>query len=102
MGPGVTARRRWFGGLVLLLALGLLIAGETILKARLRGLGFVLYWLCCLVLTGAAIVVAWADACAVQQKGRREAKELVENTLGDIQADVRRKTRPPGLGPEKG
>ena len=102
MGRGLTARRRWFGGLVLLLALGLLIAGESILKARLQGLGFVLYWLFCLVLTGSAILAAWLEACAVQRKGRREARELVENTLGDIEADVRRKTRPPGLGPEKG
>lgn len=101
MGRGVIARRRWFGGLVLLLALGLLIAGETILKARLQGLGFVLYWLCCLMLTAAAIVVAWVDARAVQSKGRREARELVENTLGDIEADVHRKTRPPGLSSGK-
>lgn len=102
MGRGGISWRRWFGGLVLLLALGFLIAGETILKARLQGLGFVLYWLCCFVLTGAAIVAAWLDACAVQRKGRLEARKLVEHTLGDIEADVRRKTRPPGLGPEKG
>ena len=94
MGLGVTARRRWFGGLVLLTALGLLIAGETIFKDNLRGWGFLLYWLVCLALTGVAIIVAWLDARAVQRKSRREARELVENTLGKIETDVRQKIPP--------
>lgn len=90
MGLGFTSRRRVLGGLVLLAALGLLIAGETILKRSLQGLGFLLYWMICLLLTGTAIVLAWLDACAVRQKGRREARALVERTLGKIQEDVRR------------
>ncbi len=98
MSLGVTARRRWFGGLILLTALGLLIAGETILKGKLQGLSFLLYWLLCFVLTGAALIVAWVDACAVRRKSRREARELVQHTLGKIEADVRRKTNEPGPG----
>jgi hypothetical protein len=94
MGLGVTARRRWFGGLVLLAALVLLIAGETILKDNLRGWGFLLYWLLCFAFTGLAIIAAWLDARAVQRKSRRDARELVEHTLGKIEADVRRKSRP--------
>ena len=90
MGLGVTGRRRVLGGLVLLAALGLLIAGETILKSNLQGLAFLLYWLLCLVLTGAAIIIAWVDASAVRRKGRREARELVERTLGKIEEDIRR------------
>lgn len=102
MGLSVTARRRWVGGLLLLAALGLLIAGETILKGRLQGMGFLLYWLLCFVLTGATIIVAWLDACAVQRKSRQEARELVERTLCKIERDARRKSRPPGLEQEEG
>jgi hypothetical protein len=102
MGLGVTARRRWFGVLVLLTALLLLIAGETILRGNLRGWGFLLYWSLCFVFTGLAIVVAWLDARAVQRKSRLEARELVERTLGKIEDDVRRKSRPQRPEQEEG
>lgn len=72
----------------------MLIAGETVLKTRLTNVGFLLYWLLCLALTGGAIVVAYLDVRAVQQRGRREARELLETTLSQIERDAR--TRPPG------
>lgn len=101
MGLGVTARRRWVGGLALLGALGLLLAGETVLKTRLAGVGFLLYWAVCFVLTGVAIIVAWIDACAVQRRSRQEARELVEHTLHKIESDVRRKSPGTGQDPQK-
>ena len=102
MGLGATARRRWCGGLVLLTALVLLILGETMLKGNLRGWVFVLYWLLCFGLTFVAIIIAWLDARAVRNKSRREARELVERTLGKIEEDVLRRPPPPGLGQEEG
>jgi cation transport ATPase len=89
-----TARRRRFGALMLLAALGMLIAGQTILKSQLKDLGFLLYWLLCFVFTGAAILIAYLDALALQRRSRREARELLEHTLSEIESDARKK--PPG------
>lgn len=96
MGPDATARRRRFGVLMLMAALLMLVAGETVLKSRLKDLGFLLYWLGCLVFTGIAIVVAYIDARSLQLRGRREARKLLENTLDEIQNDAAKKTFRPG------
>jgi hypothetical protein len=88
-----TTRRRWFGALMLLCAVGLLVAGETILKGRLDGMGFLLYWMICFLCTGLAIVTAYVDAKALQMKSRREARELLESTLSNIQHDAQNKPR---------
>lgn len=86
-----TARRRWFGALMLVCALGLLVAGETILKRRLEGLGFLLYWGLCFVFTGLAILTAYIDARVLQIKSRKETRELLQTTLNKIQNDARNK-----------
>jgi membrane protein implicated in regulation of membrane protease activity len=91
MGLDVTVRRRLFGALMLLVALGMLIVGETLLKGRLQSLGFLIYWLLCLVFTGMAILVAYVDVLALQRKTKREARELLETTLGKIETDVKAK-----------
>ena len=93
VGLDVTARRRWIGALLLLAAMAMLIAGQTVLQGHLRGLAFLLYWLLCFIFTGSAIIVAWLDARAVQTKSRREARELIEKTLGKIESDVRQRPR---------
>ena len=72
----------------------MLVAGETVLKPRLKDLSFLVYWLICLVLTGLAILVAFLDASAVRRRTRREARDLLESTLGRIEADAKHK--PPG------
>ncbi len=86
-----TARRRWLGALLLLAALGMLVAGQTVLKDRLKDLGFLLYWLVCFLFTGAALLVAYLDALALQRRSRRETRELLETTLGKIESDARKK-----------
>ena len=86
-------RRRWVGGAMLLAALGMLIAGETILEHHLRGVAFLFYWLLCLLLTGAAIIVAYLDARSVQQRSRVEARELLEKTIHKIESDVQQAPR---------
>lgn len=98
MGPDATTRRRRFGVVMLVAALLMLVAGETVLKSRLKDLGFLLYWLGCLVFTGIAIVVAYIDARSLQRRGRRETRELLENTLDEIQNDATKKTVRPGQG----
>jgi hypothetical protein len=96
MALDAAARRRCYGALILLAALLMLIAGQTFLKNQLSGLGFLLYWLVCLLLTGAAIFVAYVDVVALQRRSRREARELLESTLSEIESEAKKKPRQPG------
>src|SRR5437879_6506364 len=89
MGLDTTARRRWFGAIVLVLALLMLILGETVLKGKMSNVAFVVYWLICFVLTGLAIVVAFRDARAVQDVVKTEQRTLLESTLKDIESEAR-------------
>src|SRR6266478_3997950 len=93
MGLNATTRRRWFGALTLLAAPGMLIAGETFLKAHLGPLAFLFYWLVCFGLTGLAIFIAFLDARALQRRTRQQARDLLETTLKEIEADARTKPR---------
>jgi len=93
MAHDATARRRWFGALVLLAALGMLVCGETVLKGKLGGVGFMFYWLVCFVFTGLAIAVAFLDARALQRQTRQEQHNLFESTLREI--ETKAKTKPP-------
>jgi hypothetical protein len=89
MGLGPTARRRWFGAIVLAVALLMLILGETVLKGKMSDVAFLVYWLVCFVLTGLAIVVAFRDVKAVQNEVRSEQRTLLESTLKDIETEAR-------------
>jgi 4-hydroxybenzoate polyprenyltransferase len=89
MGLGTTARRRWFGAIVLGVALAMLILGETGLKGKMGNAAFLLYWFICFVLTGLAIVVAFRDVKAVQNEVRSEQRTLLESTLKDIESEAR-------------
>ena len=93
MGMDPKTRRRWFGAVVLVAALAMLIAGETLLPGRLSNAGFLLYWLVCSALTGLAIVVAFVDVRATQRRVREEQRDLFETTLRKIeQEQTRRKS----------
>ena len=90
------ARRRWFGALVLVIAFGMLIGGQTVLKEKLEGLGFMLYWLICFIFTALAILVAVLDARALQRRTRQQQHDLFESTLREIEAEAKTRPRPPG------
>ncbi|MGA2864337.1 MAG: hypothetical protein ABSF95_07600 [Verrucomicrobiota bacterium] len=99
MALDATARRRWFGALVLAVALAMLIAGQTVLRGGLSALGFMFYWLVCLVLTGLAIVVALRDLRALRRRNLEEQRNLFQATLKQIATEARTKPRrqvPPG------
>ena len=93
MGLDATVRRRCLGALMLLAAVIMLAAGETILKPKLHDVAFLVYWLVCLVLTGAAILVAYVDARVQQRRGKREARELLESTLNQIEKEAKTRSR---------
>ena len=90
-----TARRRWFGGLVLFSAAAMLICGLTVLQGRLSPSVFVLYWPVCFLLTGIAVLVAFRDFRSLQQRAREEQRDLLEKTLRDIETEARRRARKP-------
>lgn len=79
-----TRIRRITGGMALLGALAMLIAGETLLKGRLQGLAFVSYWLACIALTAVAITAAFLDVRALRRRTRLEQEVLLEETFQGI------------------
>jgi len=95
-----TARRRWFGALVLFAALALLVAGDTVLKGRMGPVGFLIYWLVCFGLTGVAVVVAMLDYRAVRFRMREENRRLLDSTLRQIESDAQ--ARPQRQKPAQG
>jgi len=84
--PSAKSRRRWFGAICLLGALGLLLAGETRPGGRLTGIVFILYWLLCIILTLLAIMAALLDALALRQENREHQRALIESTIQDIKS----------------
>jgi len=89
MGLGATARRRWFGAIVLAVALLMLIFGQTVLEGRIKGVVFVAYWLICFIFLGLTFVVAFRDVRAIQNEVRSEQRTLLESTLKDIESEAR-------------
>jgi len=87
MSSNAKARRRWFGALCLLAAIGMLVAGETALKSRLSPVGVLLYWIGCFVLTAVAAITALLDAARVRAESRHEQRVLFEETLRRIESE---------------
>lgn len=81
----INSRLRWFGLLFLLLALGMLAWGQLVLGARLRGLGYILYWLACMGFTLLALITALLDARATRRQVRREQEELLRRAVKDLE-----------------
>lgn len=96
MALDATTRRRWFGAVMLLAALGMLICGETVLKERLGPIAALIYWLVCLGFTGLAVLAAFLDVRALRHRIRQEQRALFESTLKKIQAEAEKKGRQTG------
>ena len=98
MGSSSDIRRRGLGAFFLLAALGMLVAGETLLRERMSPLVFLLFWLVCLLFTCLALFIAFLDVTAIRRRIRDEQRALFENTLRDI---ARRKQPDPPTRPEQ-
>lgn len=83
------ARRRSFGALCLLASVGMLVAGETVLKGRLSSAGFLLYWTGCFFITALAAMAALLDVAQVRAESRKEQRVLFEETLRKIESEKR-------------
>lgn len=73
--------RRWFGNVFLTVAVGMLVAGLTLLEPRLKGFDFIFFWMVCFAFTGLAAVMALWDAYVVRRQSREEQQRLIEETL---------------------
>lgn len=80
-------RRRWFGVVCIVVAIVMLIAGETVLKAKLAGVALLCYWMACLILTALAALAAIVDAARVSQEHKAEQRSLLEETLRKIERE---------------
>ena len=92
MKASAKSRRRWFGGICLLGALGMLLGGETRPDGRFTGVAFILYWSLCLVLTLLAMMAALLDVFALRRENRDRQRALIESTIEEIQAGRNRKS----------
>jgi hypothetical protein len=84
-------RRRWFGVFFLLIAAGMLIWGQTILKPYLEGIGFMLYWLGCLAFTGLALITALLDIWAVRRRTREQQRDLLQRIFEESESNEENK-----------
>jgi len=83
---------RWLGVITLGTAILMLVAAETVLQGKLGLLMLAIYWVVCLILTVISIVLAFAEARAVQLKARQEQRELFDKTLQSIEQEKRDRT----------
>ncbi|MFM1769059.1 MAG: hypothetical protein RJA22_1588 [Verrucomicrobiota bacterium] len=88
MSRAADARRRWLGLFFLAGAAALLVAGQTLLRPHLQGLGFAFYWLACFGFTSAALLIALVDLRAVRRRlleeHRAQQAELLRRTFADL------------------
>jgi len=90
-------------GLVfLIIAVVMLILGETVLRSSIKGIPFVLYWMFCFIFTGLAIVFAFLDVAGVQRQAREQQRELLEKTIEEIarQKEIRAGRSNSGRNPQ--
>ena len=88
-------RRRSFGLLFLLLAVTLLVWGQTLLKPHLDGVAFVFYWLGCLLTVFITIGIAVWDMCVVSRRWLLRRRELRKRTLMEIELQRQSGQKPP-------
>jgi membrane protein implicated in regulation of membrane protease activity len=88
-------RRRWTGAFILGLAVLMLVAGETLLKASLSPVLMLVYWLACFALAAVAMIYAVMDASAVARQTTEERRELAARTIKDIEQRLKDKAGKP-------
>ena len=79
------ARRRSIGLFFLLLAVVLVIWGQTVLKPHLVQLGFLLYWLACIFCLMVAMAMALIDLRVMGRRTRRQQEELEKRAMMGIE-----------------
>jgi hypothetical protein len=84
---------RWTSGALLLIAALMLLAGQTFLASILTGWFFVIYWLVCLLVTGAAGISGVLEISALRRRWAQEQREFLNETLHQVEEIQREKQR---------
>jgi len=90
--------RRIIGAVFLGLALLMVVLGQTVLSPHLERAWYILYWLVCILFTLLAACIALVDLAGIKRVSRREHRDLIEETLLQIEKD-KKQPRPPAKGP---
>jgi len=93
--PRSRTRRRRFGIVCIGVAILMLLAGETVLRAALVNsvVLFAFYWMACFVLTALAAGAAIIDAARVRLESREEQRFLLEKTLLEVEREKQERKR---------
>ena len=86
------ARRRWFSVFFLIIAAGMLIWGQTLLKPYLEGVGFVIYWLVCMVFTALSMWTALLDIWAVRRRTRDQQRDLLQRIFDEAESNAEKES----------
>ena len=95
------SRRRKTGVVFLGVALLMLILGFTVLDNYLKGFSFIIYWLSCFAFTLSAATVALLDIAMVKARSREEQRQLLEETLSQVEQDKEELRKHPPRKPEE-
>jgi hypothetical protein len=77
--------RRWHGLLCLVLGAAMLLWGQTLLKDRLSGRSFVIYWAICFLVTGLALIISLWDSYQLRRQMRAQEKALFKKMLDQVE-----------------
>ncbi|HEX4647029.1 MAG TPA: hypothetical protein VH598_15610, partial [Verrucomicrobiae bacterium] len=80
--------RRWIVGIFVLIAVAMVVCGQTVLKSRLRQEAFLYYWAACIFFTGLSFVAALVDMWIIRRRARRERRDLLNKTFAGLDLDV--------------
>lgn len=75
---------RWLATICLAVSVGMVVAGESLLKQRLQAKVFIYYWLVCIIFTFLTMVTALVDYWVVRRRMHREQKALFQEALQAI------------------
>jgi hypothetical protein len=82
--------RRVVTTVLLLVVVGMIALGQTVLGGRLSPAASILYWSACLLLTLGTIVLSLIDLLRTLGETRRTQRELAAETMGQIEHDATR------------
>jgi hypothetical protein len=85
---GSVCWRRILGIAFLLLSGGLLLLGLTVLKPKLDGAAFLIYWFACFLFTFAAMIVALLDVQAIRRQSAEETRRVFERSLANLEREA--------------
>ena len=63
----------------------MLVWGQTVLKPKLDGVGYIVYWTGCFLFTFLALITALVDIWCVRRKQRNERRMLIKKAFTEME-----------------